>query len=130
MDQSIQSRRVNVIAAGLMDAICQANLDFADIDIQLFAFTYNVISQNTNNGSPVSLGCPNDIIWYSFIQVFGQSETVMTFSSVSEGRQENSHLSHHEMARTISAEAQDALMSIVSGSDGVLISSSSHNHNS
>ena len=112
-----------------MDAICQVNLDFADIDVQLFAFTYNVISRNTSNGSPVSLGCPNDMIWYSCVQVFDQSETVMTFSSVSEGQQENSHLSHREMARTISAEAQDALMSILSDSDGMLISSSPHNHN-
>lgn len=112
-----------------MSAIYQVNLDFADIDVQLFAFTYNVISRNTSDGSRVSLGCPNDMIWYSCVQIFDQSETVMTFSSVLEGRQEISHLSHREMARTISAEAQNALMSIVLDSDSVLIPSIPHNHN-
>ena len=45
----------------------------------------------------------------------------MTYSSGSEGRQENSQLSHRDMARIISAEAQDTLLSLVLDSNSGLI---------
>lgn len=41
------------MATGLTTAIYQVNQDFAELDVQLFAFLYSVASVNTNDGDRV-----------------------------------------------------------------------------
>lgn len=50
------------MAAGLMSAIYQVNLDFADIDVQLFAFIYNVTSLDASDRTCVGLDFCDDVI--------------------------------------------------------------------